>query len=70
MIAGLADSWPASNTWTTEQLVLKYGDTTFKISQRSPRKITMKLKDYVSYTQLQRDEDPLYIFDEKVPSLH
>nr|GMD94024.1 F-box protein At1g78280 [Ipomoea batatas] len=65
LIAGLADSWPASNTWTTEQLVLKYGDTTFKISQRSPRKITMKLKDYVSYTQLQRDEDPLYIFDEK-----
>ncbi|XP_019174529.1 PREDICTED: F-box protein At1g78280 isoform X2 [Ipomoea nil] len=65
LIAGLADSWPASNTWTTEQLVLKYGDTTFKISQRSPRKITMTLKDYVSYMQLQHDEDPLYIFDEK-----
>lgn len=26
----------------------------------------MKLKDYVSYIELQHDEDPLYIFDDKV----
>lgn len=26
----------------------------------------MKFKDYASYLQLQHDEDPLYIFDEKV----
>lgn len=26
----------------------------------------MKLEDYVSYMKLQRDEDPLYIFDDKV----
>ena len=43
-----------------------YGDTPFKISQRSSRKIKMKFKDYVSYMKIQHDEDPLYIFDEKV----
>uniref|UniRef100_A0A803MEA6 F-box protein n=1 Tax=Chenopodium quinoa TaxID=63459 RepID=A0A803MEA6_CHEQI len=65
LIAGLADSWPAREKWTLDQLLLNYGDTTFKISQRSPRKIKMKFKDYVSYMKLQHDEDPLYIFDEK-----
>lgn len=46
--------------------MLNYGDTAFKISQRSSRKITMKFKDYVSYIKVQHDEDPLYIFDDKV----
>ncbi|KAJ8433781.1 hypothetical protein Cgig2_025944 [Carnegiea gigantea] len=65
LLSGLADSWPARNTWTLDQLLLKYGDTPFKISQRSSHKIRMKLKDYVSYMKLQHDEDPLYIFDPK-----
>lgn len=26
----------------------------------------MNFKDYVSYMQIQHDEDPLYIFDDKV----
>ncbi|XP_074304173.1 lysine-specific demethylase JMJ21 isoform X1 [Silene latifolia] len=65
LITGLADTWPARNTWTLDQLVLKYGDLPFRISQRSARKMKMKLRDYVSYIKLQRDEDPLYIFDEK-----
>lgn len=26
----------------------------------------MKFKDYVSYMKVQHDEDPLYIFDDKV----
>ncbi|GAB2224257.1 hypothetical protein Droror1_Dr00005009 [Drosera rotundifolia] len=65
LITGLADSWPAKKMWTVEQLLSKNGDTAFRISQRSPRKIKMKLKDYVSYINLQHDEDPLYIFDDK-----
>lgn len=66
MLTGLADTWPARHKWTTDQLLLNYGDVAFKISQRSSRKISMKLKDYVSYMKVQHDEDPLYIFDEKV----
>ena len=66
MLTGVADSWPARKKWTLDQLVRDYGDTPFKISQRSSRKIKMKFKDYVSYMKIQHDEDPLYIFDEKV----
>ncbi|TKY74386.1 F-box protein [Spatholobus suberectus] len=65
MLTGLADTWPARHKWTTDQLLLNYGDVAFKISQRSSRKISMKFKDYVSYMKVQHDEDPLYIFDEK-----
>lgn len=66
MLTGLADTWPARHKWTTDQLLLNYENVAFKISQRSSRKISMKLKDYVSYMKVQHDEDPLYIFDEKV----
>ncbi|XP_010535386.1 PREDICTED: F-box protein At1g78280 isoform X2 [Tarenaya hassleriana] len=65
LIAGLAESWPARSTWTVDQLTQKYGETAFRISQRSPNKISMKFKDYVSYMNIQRDEDPLYVFDDK-----
>ncbi|XP_062101378.1 lysine-specific demethylase JMJ21-like [Humulus lupulus] len=65
LLNGLADTWPAKHTWTTDQLLMSYGDTSFKISQRSSSKTSMKFKDYVSYMKLQHDEDPLYIFDDK-----
>ncbi|KAH0898138.1 hypothetical protein HID58_047706 [Brassica napus] len=66
LLSGLADSWPASKTWTIDQLSEKYGEVPFRISQRSPNKISMKFKDYISYMKLQRDEDPLYVFDDRV----
>ncbi|CAL1390313.1 unnamed protein product [Linum trigynum] len=73
LLLGLTDSWPARSSWTIDQLTAKYGDKSFRISQRSTRKISMEFKDYVSYMNLQHDEDPLYIFDDKfgetVPSL-
>ncbi|KAL8231955.1 hypothetical protein R6Q57_001733 [Mikania cordata] len=65
LVSGLADTWLAKETWTPEQLLIKYKDLPFRISQRSANKIAMKLKDYVSYMQEQHDEDPLYIFDDK-----
>ncbi|GMN45361.1 hypothetical protein TIFTF001_014549 [Ficus carica] len=65
LLTRLADTWPARHTWTTEKLLENYGDTSFKISQRSSHKISMKFKDYVTYMNLQHDEDPLYIFDDK-----
>ncbi|KAM0904304.1 hypothetical protein ACQ4PT_018096 [Festuca glaucescens] len=65
VLGKLVETWPARTKWTMQQLVHDYGDVTFRISQRSPQKIIMKLKDYVSYMELQHDEDPLYIFDDK-----
>lgn len=66
LLSGLADTWPARTTWTVDQLSMKYGDTTFKISQKGVKNISMKFNDYVSYMKVQCDEDPLYIFDAKV----
>ncbi|MBA0759727.1 hypothetical protein Gotri_022566, partial [Gossypium trilobum] len=65
LLTGLAECWPARTNWTIDKLLLKYGDTAFKISQRTAGKISMKFKDYVSYMNEQHDEDPLYIFDHK-----
>lgn len=65
LLNGLTDTWAARSSWTTDKLLLKYGDIAFRISQRSAKKVTMKFKDYVSYMELQHDEDPLYIFDDK-----
>ncbi|RZC87778.1 hypothetical protein C5167_028230 [Papaver somniferum] len=65
LLTELAETWPARSSWTMDKLVKTYGDTAFKISQRSSKKVTMKFKDYVSYMNVQHDEDPLYIFDDK-----
>ncbi|RWW63145.1 hypothetical protein BHE74_00029691 [Ensete ventricosum] len=66
LLTELANTWPARTKWMVDQLSLNYGDVAFRISQRTSKKITMKFRDYVSYMEVQHDEDPLYIFDEKV----
>lgn len=66
LLTELAYTWPARTKWMVDQLSLNYGDVAFRISQRSSKKITMKFRDYISYMEVQHDEDPLYIFDEKV----
>ncbi|GER40263.1 bifunctional arginine demethylase andlysyl-hydroxylase JMJD6 [Striga asiatica] len=65
MIDGLADNWPARKSWTSEQFLIKYSDAKFRISQKSSKKVNIKFKDYITYMQVQHDEDPLYIFDDK-----
>ncbi|CAL9064525.1 unnamed protein product [Musa banksii] len=65
LLTELAYTWPARTKWMVDQLSLNYGDVAFRISQRSSKKITMKFRDYISYMEVQHDEDPLYIFDEK-----
>lgn len=66
LISGLADNWPARHTWTSNRLLQAYGETPFRLSQRSKKKVHMRLRDYVSYMNFQHDEDPLYIFDDEV----
>lgn len=67
LISDLTKYWPAQKTWTSmTQLVDKYGDVGFKVSQAHGKKIKMKLKDYAAYMACQHDEEPLYIFDAKV----
>ena len=66
LISILADTWAARKTWTPEQLLLKYGTTPFRVSQRSAKKLSMKVEDYASYMQEQHNEDPLCIFYDNV----
>lgn len=66
LISDLTKDWPAQKTWNLPQLVDKYGDVGFKVSQAHGKKIKMKLKDYAAYMACQHDEEPLYIFDAKV----
>eukprot|EP01018_Ginkgo_biloba_P005285 Gb_12447 [translate_table: standard] len=65
LLTDLANDWSAKHTWSLEKLLKRYGEVAFNISQSNAKKVTMKLKDYVSYMTLQHDEDPLYIFDPK-----
>ncbi|OWM79976.1 hypothetical protein CDL15_Pgr006280 [Punica granatum] len=65
LLDGLANAWPARTSWTIDKLLLNHGDKAFRISQKSAQKISMKLKDYVTYMNIQHDEDPLYIFEDK-----
>lgn len=66
LLTELVNAWPGRIKWTIDQLSSNYGDVAFRISQRSSKKITMKFRDYASYMEVQHDEDPLYIFDDKV----
>ncbi|KAG0565056.1 hypothetical protein KC19_8G160000 [Ceratodon purpureus] len=65
LISDLTKDWPAQKAWNLPQLVDKYGDVGFKVSQAHGKKIKMKLKDYAAYMACQHDEEPLYIFDAK-----
>ncbi|CAK9218145.1 unnamed protein product [Sphagnum troendelagicum] len=65
LVTDLTKEWPAQKTWNLKQMVDKYGDVAFKVSQSHGKKVKMKLKDYASYLQSQNDEEPLYIFDSK-----
>ncbi len=66
LVTDLTKEWPAQKTWNLKQMVDRYGDVAFKVSQSHGKKVKMKLKDYASYMQSQNDEEPLYIFDSKV----
>lgn len=66
LISDLTKDWVAQKAWDLPQLVEKYGDVGFKVSQAHGKKIKIKLKDYAAYMVCQHDEEPLYIFDAKV----
>lgn len=51
--------WPVYQNWSTEELLEKYADVTFRAEA-----VDWKLKTYVEYMNNSRDdESPLYLFD-------
>lgn len=50
--------WPVYKTWSTEQLVEKYEDVSFRAEA-----VDWPLRTYVAYMNNSQDESPLYLFD-------
>uniref|UniRef100_A0A803MWE3 JmjC domain-containing protein n=2 Tax=Chenopodium quinoa TaxID=63459 RepID=A0A803MWE3_CHEQI len=68
LLEGCLDSWVAKDKWDKDYLIKSCGDVKFSVGP-----VEMKLEDYFRYSDLTREERPLYLFDpkfaEKVPTL-
>ncbi|KAJ0089343.1 hypothetical protein Patl1_32796 [Pistacia atlantica] len=68
LLEGCLDNWDALEKWDREYLVKVCDDVRFAVGP-----VEMKLEDYFRYSDLVREERPLYLFDpkfaEKVPKL-
>eukprot|EP00850_Spirogloea_muscicola_P016123 SM000128S26256 [mRNA] locus=s128:406426:412790:- [translate_table: standard] len=67
ILTDVAATWPAMRRWSSLGALAAAAPVgaAFKVSQSQGKKVTMELKDYLAYMAQQRDEEPLYIFDEK-----
>ncbi|KAJ7561350.1 hypothetical protein O6H91_03G025100 [Diphasiastrum complanatum] len=65
LLTDQTEGWLSRHSWNLEELVEKYGDVLFKVSQPHGKGISMSLKNYAAYMIMQHDEEPLYIFDSK-----
>eukprot|EP00850_Spirogloea_muscicola_P003748 SM000015S01248 [mRNA] locus=s15:802563:808955:+ [translate_table: standard] len=67
VLTDVAAAWPAMRRWSSLGALAAAAPAgaAFKVSQSQGKKVTMELKDYLAYMDQQRDEEPLYIFDEK-----
>lgn len=68
LLEGCLDNWVALEKWNRNYLIETCGDVKFSVGP-----VEMKLEDYFRYSDLVREERPLYLFDpkfgEKVPKL-
>ncbi|KAL2933640.1 hypothetical protein RDABS01_016759 [Bienertia sinuspersici] len=68
LLEGCLDNWVAKDKWDKDYLIKTCGDVMFSVGP-----VEMKLEDYFKYSELIREERPLYLFDpkfaEKVPKL-
>eukprot|EP00850_Spirogloea_muscicola_P023336 SM000349S12876 [mRNA] locus=s349:45119:51548:+ [translate_table: standard] len=67
VLTDVAAAWPAMRRWSSLGALAAAApaNAAFKVSQSQGKKVTMELKAYLAYMAQQRDEEPLYIFDEK-----
>lgn len=56
----------AAHRWTDAEYMEPLLGTEFRVAKPYGGSCFMTLLDYLRYSRLQRDEEPLYIFDEYV----
>ena len=68
ILTGLASGWTASDTWSHDALLRRFGQTTFNVGA-----LQMRLDHFLEYSANCHDETPLYLFDKhfgaKAPEL-
>jgi hypothetical protein len=68
ILTGLASGWAASETWSHDALLRRFGQTTFNVGA-----LQMRLDHFLEYSANCHDETPLYLFDKhfgaKAPEL-
>ena len=64
IITGCADSWGARENWTFENLLARYGNSLLKCGEDDEGyKVKIKLKYFLEYLTAQKDDSPMYVFD-------
>ncbi|CDW56225.1 bifunctional arginine demethylase [Trichuris trichiura] len=64
VLTKLVTQWPASQKWTVQRLLRKFGDVPFKCGEDDDGySVKLKLKYFIDYIDCQKDDSPLYVFD-------
>lgn len=68
IITDAMEDWPANVFWSQKYLVEECGQRKFLTDEveRKGEKLKMTMRDYYTYAALQKDEDPIYLFDPKL----
>ena len=60
ILTGVASGWTASQTWSHDALLRRFGQTTFNVGA-----LQMRLDHFLEYSANCHDETPLYLFDKR-----
>ena len=64
LLSGCADKWPARKEWSYDSFSKKFSDVMLKCGEDDDGyKVKIKVKYFLEYMYLQRDDSPLYLFD-------
>jgi hypothetical protein len=70
IIEGMLEGWEARH-WTPASLAERFGGARFKCGDtEAGEKVTLSLRSYCRYVETQRDDAPLYVFDEDFADEH
>ena len=66
IIEGLLDDWPSFGKWSVDWFAQEYPDLALKCGDdQDGERVEMDMSTYKQYCATQRDDVPLYVFDEE-----